>query len=125
MTEVQVTATIFSRANRNLLPPSKTLQNEILNAIEKKSTVYTDGYPGYDRMKTWDFVHETVNHVEEYVRGEVHTQDSRIIKGSDVDRGFISGSRFLVKPSMLTSMDASSPSGSQFSAPSLSSASQP
>jgi transposase-like protein len=52
----------------------ETLQNEILNQIEQKSTVYTDRATGYDRLKTQDFVHETVNHMEEYVRGQVHTQ---------------------------------------------------
>ncbi|MGB8028518.1 MAG: IS1595 family transposase [Terracidiphilus sp.] len=52
----------------------ETLQNEILNQIEQKSTVYTDAAAGYDRLKTKDFVHETVNHMQEYVRGEVHTQ---------------------------------------------------
>jgi transposase-like protein len=51
-----------------------TLQNEILNQIERKSTVYTDAAVGYDRLKTKDFVHETVNHMQEYVRGKVHTQ---------------------------------------------------
>ena len=52
----------------------ETLQNEILKQIKKKSTVYTDGATGYDRLKVNDFVHETVTHVEEYVRGQVHTQ---------------------------------------------------
>jgi len=52
----------------------ETLQNEILKQIEKKSTVYTDGWVGYDRLRAQEFVHETVNHVEEYVRGQVHTQ---------------------------------------------------
>lgn len=52
----------------------ETLQNEILNAIESKSTVYTDSAPAYDNLAVRDFVHETVNHVEEYVRGQVHTQ---------------------------------------------------
>jgi len=52
----------------------ETLQNEILNGIERRSTVYTDKWTGYDRLKTQDFVHETVNHMEEYVRGQVHTQ---------------------------------------------------
>jgi transposase-like protein len=52
----------------------ETLQNEILNQIAPKSTVYTDRWVGYDRVKTHDFVHETVNHMQEYVRGEVHTQ---------------------------------------------------
>ncbi len=52
----------------------ETLQTEILNQIEKKSTVYTDGWPGYDALAAKDYIHETVNHVEEYVRGQVHTQ---------------------------------------------------
>jgi transposase-like protein len=52
----------------------ETLQNQILNGIERKATVYTDGYHAYDGLKVRDFVHETVNHVEEYVRGNVHTQ---------------------------------------------------
>jgi transposase-like protein len=52
----------------------ETLQNEILDTLEHKSSVYTDGHVGYDGLKVRDFVHETVNHVEEYVRGEVHTQ---------------------------------------------------
>ena len=52
----------------------ETLQNEILNQIEKKSTVYTDKATGYDRLATQDFVHDTVNHMQEYVRGQVHTQ---------------------------------------------------
>jgi transposase-like protein len=52
----------------------KTLQNEILSHIEQKSTVYTDGATAYARLAEKDFVHETVNHLEEYVRGQVHTQ---------------------------------------------------
>ena len=52
----------------------ETLQNEILNQIEGGSTVYTDRCPAYDALKAQSYIHETVNHVEEYVRGEVHTQ---------------------------------------------------
>jgi transposase-like protein len=52
----------------------ETLQNEILNHIEGGSTVYTDDYPVYDRLAKDDFIHETVTHIQEYVRGEVHTQ---------------------------------------------------
>jgi transposase-like protein len=52
----------------------ETLQREILNAIETGSTVYTDQATGYDSLATKNFVHETVNHLNEYVRGEVHTQ---------------------------------------------------
>jgi transposase-like protein len=52
----------------------ETLQNAILDQIEKGSTVYTDNYVVYDDLKTQEYIHETVNHVDEYVRGEVHTQ---------------------------------------------------
>jgi transposase-like protein len=52
----------------------EVLQNEILNNIEHKSTVYTDGWASYDTLKAQEFVHATVNHVNEYVRGNVHTQ---------------------------------------------------
>ncbi len=52
----------------------ETLQNEILSQIEKGSKVYTDSAPAYDLLKAQDYIHEAVNHVEEYVRGNVHTQ---------------------------------------------------
>jgi transposase-like protein len=64
----QVRATVLPNIKR------ETLQNEILNAIEKKSAVYTDAAAGYDRLAYRDYVHETVNHIEEYVRGQIHTQ---------------------------------------------------
>jgi hypothetical protein len=49
------------------------LQNEILNQVVKGSKVFTDGWRGYNGLAN-DFIHETVNHLNEYVRGEVHTQ---------------------------------------------------
>ena len=52
----------------------ETLLNEILNQIEGGSTVYTDDAPVYDHLGARDYIHATVNHVEEYVRGEVHTE---------------------------------------------------
>jgi transposase-like protein len=52
----------------------ETLQNEILRHVEGGSTIYTDGYPAYDNLAARDFVHATVNHIEEYVRGQIHTQ---------------------------------------------------
>jgi transposase-like protein len=52
----------------------EVLQAEILEQIEKKSTVYTDGWVGYEGLAAKEFIHETVNHVEEYVRGQIHTQ---------------------------------------------------
>jgi transposase-like protein len=52
----------------------ETLQTEILNQVSNGSTVYTDSATGYDRLAAQEYVHETVNHMLEYVRGEVHTQ---------------------------------------------------
>ena len=51
----------------------ETLQKEILANIERKSSIHTDAHVGYEGLKVRDFVHETVTHIEEYVRGEVHT----------------------------------------------------
>lgn len=51
----------------------ETLQNEILEQIEKGSKVYSDRSSAYDNLATQEYIHETVNHVEEYVRGQVHT----------------------------------------------------
>jgi transposase-like protein len=64
----QVRAKVIPNVKREVL------QNEILNNIEHKATVYTDGWASYDTLKAKEFVHETVNHVTEYVRGNVHTQ---------------------------------------------------
>jgi transposase-like protein len=52
----------------------EVLQGEILDGIEKGSKVYTDGYPSYEKLAAQDYFHETVNHIDEYVRGEIHTQ---------------------------------------------------
>jgi transposase-like protein len=52
----------------------ETLQAAVLNGIERKATVYTDGWPGYDGLKTQEFIHDTVNHATEYVKGNIHTQ---------------------------------------------------
>jgi transposase-like protein len=52
----------------------ETLQAEILRQVQGAGTVYTDGWVGYDKLKAQAFIHETVNHVDEYVRGQVHTQ---------------------------------------------------
>jgi transposase-like protein len=63
----QVRASVVPNVNR------ETLQDAILANIEGKSTVYTDRWKAYSQLKALDYVHETVNHLEEYVRGEVHT----------------------------------------------------
>ncbi len=64
----QVRAHVVPNVNR------ETLQNAILENVEKKSTVYTDQWRGYETLAAKDFIHETVNHMQEYVRGQVHTQ---------------------------------------------------
>jgi transposase-like protein len=46
----------------------------ILKNIDKRSTVYSDGLRDYQPLRNMEFIHETVNHVNEYVRGHVHTQ---------------------------------------------------
>jgi hypothetical protein len=51
----------------------EVLQNEILDQVVKGSKVFSDGWKGYSGL-TDEFIHETVNHLQEYVRGEVHTQ---------------------------------------------------
>lgn len=50
-----------------------TLQAEILKHVSEKATIYTDGSSSYDTLRTQQFVHETVTHIQEYVRGQVHT----------------------------------------------------
>jgi transposase-like protein len=52
----------------------ETLQNAILEQIEKGTTIYTDAGVGYDNLAAREYIHKTVNHVEEYVRGQIHTQ---------------------------------------------------
>jgi transposase-like protein len=64
----QVRARLIPQATREVL------QDEIFRQIERGATIYTDGHLGYDRLSVNQFVHETVTHIEEYVRGNVHTQ---------------------------------------------------
>jgi transposase-like protein len=64
----QVRANVIPHAKRDVL------QAEILRQIEKGSTVYTDGWTGYDGLAAQEYIHKTVNHATEYVRGNVHTQ---------------------------------------------------
>jgi transposase-like protein len=50
----------------------ETLQNEILENVKFGSAVYTDQAVSYDNLKR-RYIHDTVNHATEYVKGEVHT----------------------------------------------------
>jgi transposase-like protein len=49
------------------------LMNAILENAEKRSRIYSDGLNEYKSLPAHDFVHETVDHMKEYVRGDVHT----------------------------------------------------
>jgi transposase-like protein len=50
------------------------LQRQIIDGVKTGSTVYTDGFPGYDRLLLNGYLHQVINHTKEYVRGQVHTQ---------------------------------------------------
>lgn len=50
----------------------ETLQKEILKNVKYGSTVYTDSAVAYDGLRR-RYIHDTVNHAETYVNGQVHT----------------------------------------------------
>ena len=50
----------------------ETLQTEVLNNVKYGSKVYSDDAVPYTGLQE-KFIHEVVNHTEEYVRGQVHT----------------------------------------------------
>jgi len=62
----EVRATVVPDAKR------ETLQNLVLKNIRHGSTIYSDEVVAYDKLKD-NFVHDVVNHSEQYVRGRVHT----------------------------------------------------
>jgi transposase-like protein len=70
---------IFDRNSRQVrakvVPNTRreTLQREILANVEHGSKVYTDQATAYDNALKNNYIHETVNHMTEYVRGQVHT----------------------------------------------------
>jgi transposase-like protein len=51
---------------------SAELHPIIISNVEKGSNLYTDAALSYEGLQA-RFVHEAINHAEEYVRGEVHT----------------------------------------------------
>ncbi len=64
----EVRAMVIPNAKR------ETLQSKILENVGWGAHVYTDQWVGYDGLDaTHIFVHKTVNHMQEYVRGQVHT----------------------------------------------------
>jgi transposase-like protein len=63
----QVRAKVIPNVSREVL------QAEILDQVVPGSGVYTDGWKGYDGLLLKGYMHQFVSHLEEYVRGEVHT----------------------------------------------------
>lgn len=64
------------KVRAHMIPNVKreALMDAILNNVDKNTTVYTDRHTGYKELDAMqEFVHESVNHMNEYVRGEVHT----------------------------------------------------
>jgi transposase-like protein len=59
-----------------VIPDAKraTLQDKILEHVGWGSHIYTDQWVGYDKLSAQNhFVHKTVNHMVEHVKGQVHT----------------------------------------------------
>jgi predicted AlkP superfamily phosphohydrolase/phosphomutase len=69
----------------------ETVQGNVRRHVEAGSEVFTDELASYERLSP-EFVHQFVNHAEEYVRGHVHTNGmenlwsllKRMIKGTYV-----------------------------------------
>src|SRR5712692_6636410 len=49
------------------------LQAEIRAHVKAGSAIYTDALLSYQGLKQQDFIHETIDHAEKYVDGQVHT----------------------------------------------------
>ena len=50
-----------------------TIRNEVSGNVEKGSTVYSDALRSYRGITTDGFIHDFVDHTEQYVKGQVHT----------------------------------------------------
>ena len=50
----------------------KSLHNEVSSHVDAGSVVYSDALRSYNRLGE-DYIHNVINHGEEYVRGHVHT----------------------------------------------------
>jgi transposase-like protein len=67
------------------------LQREVYKHVEQDSHVYTDAYVSYNGLNS-DYFHMVINHAEEYVNGNIHTNGienfwsllKRTIKGTYV-----------------------------------------
>jgi transposase-like protein len=49
------------------------IRTNVIDNVEKGSTVYSDALKSYRNLGADGFIHEFIDHTEEYVRGRVHT----------------------------------------------------
>jgi len=63
--EARVTVTPHARAFQ--------VRTNVVENVEKGSTIYSDALRSYRNLPVDGFVHEFIDHTEEYVRGAVHT----------------------------------------------------
>jgi len=50
----------------------ETMESHIRNHVEAGASIHTDGHGGYAGLGS-QYIHNVINHAEEYVRGNVHT----------------------------------------------------
>src|SRR6266851_1614708 len=50
----------------------RSLDGEVRKHVETGSTVYSDALPAYAKLED-EYIHNVINHSEEYVRGHIHT----------------------------------------------------
>jgi transposase-like protein len=62
----EVRTMVVSNVRRN------SLHGEVSKHVEAGSTVYSDALKSYNRLEE-EYIHNVINHSEEYVRGHVHT----------------------------------------------------
>jgi len=78
-----------SRQVRTQVVPNvrrETLQNAILKEIQSGATISTDNASTFDSLAAKAYIHDTVNHVVEYVRGQVHTlRESKLLVAAQAD----------------------------------------
>lgn len=63
----QVRATAISNRKRHLL------ETTIRAHIKAGSAIYSDNFASYDRLNSYGYKHDVVDHAEKYVDGQVHT----------------------------------------------------
>jgi len=63
------------RVHANVIPTRRKhhLQAEIRAHVKAKSAIYTDALLSYQGLNNQDFAHQTIDHAERYVDGQVHT----------------------------------------------------